>query len=128
MEAIKKVLCASNFPPILNTNLYEHFSKFKLLMNKVTIYSSFLIGPKKCGFHYWGLIVGKWRKSIILKWFTSLLAIGCWLMDHVIYLSWERNNDNYFHSKQQPRTILSGNRCHFVNLLSFTSRYFCFFR
>ena len=41
MEAIKKVLCASSFPPILNSNSYEHFSKFKLLMKKV-LSSSFL--------------------------------------------------------------------------------------
>ena len=30
----------------------------------------------------------------------------------------------YFHSKQQPRTILSENSCHLVNLLSFASSSF----
>ena len=33
-------------------------------------------------------------------------------------------NANYFHSKRQPRTILSENSCHFVNFLSFASSSF----
>ena len=33
-------------------------------------------------------------------------------------------NDNHFHSKRPPRTILSENSCHFVNLLSFASSSF----
>ena len=33
-------------------------------------------------------------------------------------------NDNYFHSKRQPGTILSENNCHFVTLLSFASSSF----
>ena len=50
------------------------------------------------------------------------------------FSSWERKNclqswansqnDNYFHSKQQPRTILSENSCHFVNLPSFARSFF----
>ena len=39
--------------------------------------------------------------------------------------SWANSqNDNYFHSNRQSRTILSENSCHFVNLLSFSSSSF----
>ena len=33
-------------------------------------------------------------------------------------------NDNYSNSKRQHRTILNGDSCHFVNLLSFASSSF----
>ena len=65
---------------------------------------------------------------------TFIQAVGCWLLNHVIYLSLEENNccqsraslknDNCFHSKWQLLTILSENNCHFVNLLRFGNGYF----
>ena len=40
-------------------------------------------------------------------------------------LNWANSqNDNYFHSKRQPRAILRKNTCHFVNLLSLASNHF----
>ena len=60
------------------------------------------------------------------------LAVGSWVKWFL--LSWERKNclqswtnsqnDNTFHSKRQPRTILSENNCHFENLLIFASSFF----
>ena len=57
------------------------------------------------------------------------LVFGCWELSHMIFLnmtkkellaSWANSqNDNYFHSKRQRRTILSENSCHFVDLFSF---------
>ena len=39
--------------------------------------------------------------------------------------SWANpQDDNHFHSKRLPRTILSENSCHFMNLLSFASSSF----
>ena len=67
-------------------------------------------------------------------WWYSLkfLAVGIWFK--WFFSSWERKNcqqswansqnDNYFHSKQQPRTILSEYSCHFLNLLIFASNSF----
>ena len=60
-----------------------------------------------------------------------MVVFCCCELSHVIFLKLRKKkllaklnklkNDNYFHSKRQPRTTLSENNCHFVNLLSFAS-------
>ena len=66
------------------------------------------------------------------RWSTCPLVFGCCLTWFIS--SWERNNcllswansqnDNYFHSKLQPRIISNKNSCYFMNLLSLASNYF----
>ena len=73
----------------------------------------------------------KTSTNFTLWWSTCHLGFFSWLLDHVIYPKLRKNycfqcrensqNDNYFASKRQPRTILSENSCQFVNLLSFAS-------
>ena len=87
------------------------------------------------------LHLSAWFYEVISRWqifklisSTYPLVFGCWELSHVIFLmwffsNWERKNclqswaylqsDNYFHSKRQPRTILSENDCHFLNFLIF---------
>ena len=45
-------------------------------------------------------------------WFLS-----CWERKNCLQSCANSQNDYYFHSKRQPRTMLSENSCHFVNLL-----------
>ena len=52
----------------------------------------------------------------MLRWHSS--TFKC-------FQSWANSqDDNHFHSKRPPRTILSENSCHFFNLLSFVSSSF----
>ena len=63
---------------------------------------------------------------------TWPLAFGCWITWFIS--SWEGHNclkrwansqnDNYFHSKLQPRIISNKNNCYFMNLLSLANNYF----
>ena len=53
---------------------------------------------------------------VVLSWFFS-----CWERKNCLQNWANSQKDNYFHSKGQPRTILSKKSCHFVNLLSFAS-------
>ena len=43
---------------------------------------------------------------------------------HTLCLKINHHCNKYFHSKRQPRIVLSENICHFVNLLSFASSSF----
>ena len=54
-----------------------------------------------------------WEKCLLFN-----LANYCLLTDQ------NSQNDNYFHSKWSLNVVLSVNRYHFVNLLSFASSYF----
>ena len=74
---------------------------------------------------------------VSLEWFLftkfgrSSTYFWLWELSHLIFLKLrkkellaKRQTVNYFHSKRQPRTILSANSCKFVNLLSFASSSF----
>ena len=58
---------------------------------------------------------------------TCPLVLGCWDLSHVIFLKPRKKEllaKLRKFTKWQPRTILSENSCHFVNLLSFASSSF----
>ena len=57
-------------------------------------------------------------------WSWITWSNSSWEIDNCLQCWANSQNDNYFHSKRQPRTILRENSCHFVNLLSFASRSF----
>ena len=60
----------------------------------------------------------------VLSWVTWFFS--SWEKKNCLQ-SWANSqNDKYFHSKRQPRTILSENCCESVNLLNFASSSFCF--
>ena len=74
---------------------------------------------------------------IMILWHLSGLhlfqqtSVDCWIMwfiysweGHNYCQSWANSqNDIYFHSKRHPRTILSENRFHFVDLLSLVNNH-----
>ena len=63
------------------------------------------------------------RKKELLAMLSKFTKQNCIVPYTEIKLT-TTTNDNHFHSKRQPRTILSENSCHFVNLLSFASSSF----
>ena len=75
----------------------------------------------------------KWLKQVYgVLHVLEFLVVASWVT--WFFSNWERKNclqswansqnDNHFHSKRQPRTILSENSCHFVNLLIFANSSF----
>ena len=78
----------------------------------------------------WQVSISDSSRGRLLSCSTFPLVFGFWELIHVIFLKLRKKEllansqyDNYFHSKPHPRTILSGNSCHFMNLFSFANSF-----
>ena len=83
---------------------------------------------------YMGLILCSKKKILTLEsrdlsQTDTVLIIACFFpkfthLRNNCLQSWPNSqNDNYFHSKRQPRTNFSENICHFVNLFSLANNH-----
>jgi hypothetical protein len=66
-----------------------------------------------------------WISEVFFAWISKIFS--AWMIFWQLgiesrdFSQDEKERTACFHSKQQPRTVLSKNNCHLVNLLSLTS-------